>query len=141
VTDPVTLHASAVALDGRAVLIIGASGSGKSALALGLMAYGADLIADDRVILQGDQHGVIARCPSRIAGLVEARGIGILTAASCDQARVVLVVDLDQRSDKRLPDPVTTRLCGHDLRLIGRIDAPHFAAIILQILRSGWARI
>ena len=50
-TDPDTIHASAVALGPVGLLIMGASGSGKSSLALELMARGAKLVADDQVVV------------------------------------------------------------------------------------------
>jgi len=50
------LHATAVAFDQKAVVITGPSGAGKSSLALQMMAFGADLVADDQVILTSNQH-------------------------------------------------------------------------------------
>ena len=70
------LHASAVALDGRGVLITGAAGSGKSSLALTLMAYGAVLISDDQTELSRVGDTIWARAPETISGLIEARGAG-----------------------------------------------------------------
>ena len=78
--DQLLLHATAVAVDDQAVLIEGASGSGKSALALTLMAFGAVLVADDRVLLQIAGGNLIATPPATIAGRIEARGMGILKA-------------------------------------------------------------
>ena len=66
---------------GAALLILGASGRGKSALALGLMAAGATLVADDRTHLHARRRRqLVASAPAAIAGLIEARGIGILKA-------------------------------------------------------------
>ena len=79
-TSPVLLHASCVAISGRGVLIIGPSGSGKSALALQLMAFGASLVADDQTELTVQGGTLIARCPPTMSGLIEARGLGILRA-------------------------------------------------------------
>ena len=74
------LHASAVALGGRAVLLRGASGAGKSDLTLRLIDEGAQLVADDQVELTADANGrmLIAAAPEAIAGMLEVRGIGIL---------------------------------------------------------------
>lgn len=65
--DRTILHASCVALDGRGLLILGPSGSGKSALALELMALGADLVADDRTEIEGQGPDLVAAAlrPSR----------------------------------------------------------------------------
>ena len=136
---PETHHASCVALGDSAVLILGAAGRGKSTLALQLMALGGVLVADDRVRLWADGDRLLAASPPAIAGLIEARGAGILTAACQPRAQVTLVVDLDQTEDQRLPDRDQIRLCGCDIPLIKRIDGPHFPAIIVQILRAGWS--
>jgi HPr kinase/phosphorylase len=134
-----TLHATCVAWDDRAVIILGKSGSGKSALGLQLMALGCKLVADDGVRLMSEDGGVFAHAPDTIKGLIEARGIGILNAEVQSRARVVLVVDLDQSEPARLPEARFFELLGHNLPLICRVDAPHFAAAVLQILKSGWS--
>ncbi len=138
-TQTETRHGTCVAWDDRGVLILGASGRGKSALALQLMALGGTLVADDRVVLQADGGRLVATCPPAITGLIEARGVGILNAACQAAATMALVVDLDRSADQRLPDRAYTRICGCDLPLINRIDGPHFAAIIVQILKAGWS--
>ncbi|MEO0929959.1 MAG: HPr kinase/phosphatase C-terminal domain-containing protein, partial [Pseudomonadota bacterium] len=98
-----TIHATCVAWRDRAVLILGQSGSGKSALGLELMALGCQLVADDRVILSRNGGTLIARCPDTIMGLIEARGIGILSAAPAPPTAIRLVVDLDSEEAARLP--------------------------------------
>jgi len=132
-------HATCVAWGDRAVLIIGASGRGKSALGLQLMALGCVLVADDRVILRPTGPHLLAHCPPSIVGLIEARGAGILNADTRPEAKIVLVVDLDQTEDQRLPDRYMTRIGSYDFPLVKRLDGPQFPAIILQILKSGWS--
>jgi len=73
-----TLHASTVALDGRAVLISGPSGSGKSDLALRLLDRGFILVSDDQTIVRKDGGHLVAGAPPTIAGKLEVRGIGIV---------------------------------------------------------------
>ncbi|PIY73077.1 MAG: serine kinase, partial [Rhodobacterales bacterium CG_4_10_14_0_8_um_filter_70_9] len=76
------IHAScvawAVAGKARGLLILGASGAGKSALALELIALGAALVADDQVALRRVGEAVVAAPPPPLAGLIEARGLGLL---------------------------------------------------------------
>ena len=134
-----TLHATCVAWQGNAVLIMGKSGSGKSVLGLQLMALGCDLVADDQTQLHNHDATLVASPPDTIAGLIEARGVGILTATHMTTAQVTLVVDLDQLSDARLPDRQTITLLGCDLPLICRTEGPHFTAAILQFLKSGFS--
>lgn len=95
-----SVHASCVAWNGEGVLISGPSGSGKSELALRLMDAGFDLVADDRVMLDG----TIASAPERLAGLIEVRGVGILRTPFVINARVRLRVCLGE-GQPRLPEP------------------------------------
>ncbi|MDB6454601.1 HPr kinase/phosphorylase [Falsirhodobacter sp. 20TX0035] len=127
------LHASSVAWQGRGVLILGPSGSGKSTLALELMAHGAVLIADDRTEVGPD---LTARAPAALAGLIEARGVGLLRADHAP-ARLVLAVDLGQPEPDRLPQMRHSLV--HDMRLplvLGQ-GRGHLAYAILQYLKGG----
>lgn len=131
------LHASCVAYGGKAVLITGASGSGKSALALELMAYGALLVSDDRTLLRRDGHRLVASPPATIRGQIEARGIGILNADVADNATVTLVVDLDHIEETRLPPRRSIAYAMVNLPLIHMTGAPGFSAAVLQHLKAG----
>ncbi|HHY02835.1 MAG TPA: serine kinase, partial [Paracoccus sp.] len=88
-----TIHASAVAIEGRGLLILGPSGAGKSSLALALMAQGALLVADDRVLLDASEGQLIAACPAPLLGRIEARGVGILAAPPAGPVPLAQVVD------------------------------------------------
>jgi HPr kinase/phosphorylase len=128
-----------VSWHGKAVLITGRAGSGKSSIALQLMALGCDLVADDRTVVEVADGQVIATCPPTIAGLIEARGIGILNASHVPSAIVALVVDLDQAEGARLPPRRLFTVLGCDLPLIWQTEGAHFVPAILQILKSGWS--
>ena len=104
-----TLHASTVALDGRAVLICGPSGSGKSDLALRLLDRGFTLVSDDQTIVRKDGGRLIASAPPTIHGKLEIRGIGIVEMETVDDVPVALCVELS--SDiQRIPDDSRDRL-------------------------------
>ncbi|TCP59719.1 Hpr(Ser) kinase/phosphatase [Rhodovulum bhavnagarense] len=135
----VTLHSSCVALAGRAVLILGASGSGKSGLALQLMALGAMLVADDRTVVSVDPAtgGLVACAHDTIAGRIEARFIGILNAPRLPRAPVALAVDLDSLEDQRLPPRREARFLDRPVPLLRRVDQPYFASAILHQLTFG----
>ena len=104
-----TLHASTVALDGRAVLIGGPSGAGKSDLALRLLDRGFKLVSDDQTIVRKDGTRLLASAPPTIHGKLEIRGVGIVEMETVADVPVALFVELT--SDvKRLPDDSRERL-------------------------------
>ncbi len=115
---PPTVHATAVALGGRCVLLMGPSGAGKSDLALRLVDRGWRLVADDRVVLTRENAGLWASAPPVLAGLIEVRGVGIVTEPALARARVVLALDLGLPSD-RLPDPPLRDFAGVALPCLG----------------------
>ncbi|WP_111732134.1 HPr kinase/phosphorylase [Roseovarius amoyensis] len=131
------LHASCVAIDGRAVLIRGASGSGKSGLALQLMALGAGLVADDRTRLWRNGAALMADAPATLRGRIEAREVGILTAPAAGPAEVVLVVDMDTVETDRLPPMRRMPIHGVGLPLVRKSHLAHFPAAILTYLKGG----
>jgi serine kinase of HPr protein (carbohydrate metabolism regulator) len=116
-TQPI--HATAVARFGpggwRGVLLRGPSGSGKSDMALRLIDAGWRLVADDYVHVWASGSGLHACAPERIAGRIEARGLGVLDAATRPVARVCLLVDCVQAAPERLPEPAFETLA--DVRL------------------------
>ena len=117
-----TLHASTVALDGRAVMISGPSGSGKSDLALRLLDRGFVLVSDDQTIVRRVGVRLIASAPPNIAGKLEIRGVGIVDMETVENMPVALLVELT--SDiQRLPDDSRERpVLGIALPLIS-VDA------------------
>ncbi len=131
------LHASCVAWRDRALLITGASGSGKSSLSLELMAYGCALVADDRTLLTDARNGLVASAPQMLQGRIEARYIGILAASSAPPTPVKLVIDLDRTCEDRLPPERSVSWLGHELPLILRPARGHVAAAVLQYLKAG----
>jgi serine kinase of HPr protein (carbohydrate metabolism regulator) len=109
-TGDASVHASAVLVDNRAVLIRGPSGSGKSHLAFDLILAGragqipkAVLIGDDRVHLQASNGQLMVRPARELAGLIEIRGLGIRRCEFAQEALVGLVVDLCADDAERLP--------------------------------------
>jgi len=141
------VHATCVALRPRgrawrAVLLRGPSGVGKSDLALRLIETGARLVSDDQTELTRTGKAVIATPPAKIAGLIEARGVGIVRLARdrlLARASVALLVDLvPSERIERLPEPARARLLGIDLPVLAL--AP-FEASALAKLRLALARI
>ena len=98
-----TMHANCVAIDGRAVLITGASGAGKSDLSLRLIDRGFVLVADDQTIIRKAGEKLFASVPPTIAGKLEIRGVGIVTMPTVADMPVALLVELTSEI-QRLPD-------------------------------------
>jgi serine kinase of HPr protein (carbohydrate metabolism regulator) len=117
-----TIHASSVAVEGRAILISGPSGSGKSDLALRLLDRGFTLVSDDQTIVRRDGDRLIATAPATIAGKLEIRGIGIVELDHVEDSPVGLIVELTSDIE-RLPDDSRERpILGVSIPLI-TIDA------------------
>jgi serine kinase of HPr protein (carbohydrate metabolism regulator) len=117
-----TLHASCVAIDGRAVLLSGSSGAGKSDLALRLIDRGFVLVSDDQTIVGKSGDRLIASAPATIAGKLEIRGIGIVDMETVSDVPVALAVELTSEI-QRLPDDSRERvILGVRLPLI-TVDA------------------
>lgn len=141
--EMVQIHATAIALDDRAALILGPSGSGKSDLALRCILQGAwidgrhclgQLVADDQVIVEETVRGLIARPPDAIAGRIEVRGVGIMEVPHAATARLVLAVELAEPvAIARLPDPQPAMsLLGAEIPLV-RV-APFETSTHLKVL-------
>lgn len=102
-----------------AVLLRGPSGSGKSDLALRLIAQGARLVADDQVWLKARAGVLYARPPAETAGMIEVRGVGIVNFEPFYDAPVRLVADLVQHENvERLPEKAYHVVQGVRLRRI-----------------------
>lgn len=131
------IHGSCIAFGPeRGVLILGPSGSGKSGLALSLMSLGAELVADDRTLLSVRDGRLEARAPIPIAGLIEARGVGLLRVVPLAVARVVLAIDLGIMESDRLPASRQRDFNGIMLPVLHKIEASHFPAAILYYLKG-----
>jgi len=116
------VHASTVAIDGRAVLITGPSGSGKSDLALRLIDRGFILVGDDQTIVRRDGDRLVASAPARIAGKLEVRGIGIIEMETASDLPVALLVELTSEIERLPEDNHTSAILGVSLPLVS-IDA------------------
>ena len=135
-SDKDLLHASCVALEGRAVLIQGASGSGKSGLALQLMALGCALVADDRTEVWREGDKLWANAPDRLRGLIEAREVGLLRVPAAGAQPLALIVDMNTPETERLPAWHSHHISGLPIPVLRKSELPHFPAAIATYLRG-----
>jgi len=131
------LHASCVAIGGRAVLITGDSGDGKSDLALRLIDRGAVLVSDDQVELSIETERLIAAAPTTIAGQIEVRGLGIVTMPHRSPMPVSLLIELDA-SVERMPELRCKTLCGVDVPAIALDPFEASAPIKTELALREW---
>lgn len=140
-----TVHASAVLVGARAVLIRGPSGTGKSRLAFDLIEAGragalrfARLVADDRVYLEAVAGRLLARPAERLAGLIEVRGVGLLRLEHEASAVIGLVVDLAAADATRLPEAAQRKTQIEGIALPRLAVAADMAALpaVLAVINS-----
>jgi serine kinase of HPr protein (carbohydrate metabolism regulator) len=143
---PATVHASAVLIGARAVLIRGPSGSGKSRLTLelidaahaGLVRF-ARLVGDDRVHLESAGGRLLVRPAGVLAGLIEVRGTGLRRLDYEPCAVVGLVVDLDAADAERLPEHARIAVEGIELPRLAVAPGGMALPGVLALLTSGGA--
>ncbi len=113
------IYASCVDIEGKGVLILGDSGSGKSDLVLRLIKeFGATLVADDRTEINIINEQILASAPSILQGMLEVRGIGIINLPFCKQTQVVLAIKLvdDAKQVSRMPQDCYFEISEHKVR-------------------------
>jgi len=135
-----TLHATSVAIDGRAVLLCGKSGIGKSDLALRLIDRGATLISDDYTLLKRVDGQLLAIAPATISGKMEVRSIGIVDMPCASDVPVALLVELYEQVDRMPADPLMRRIAGIDIPLFKAAPREPSAAIKVELALKRFGR-
>ena len=111
-------NVSCVAKDGRAVIIEGPPGCGKSSLALALVGRGAVLVGDDGLCLAARSGCLFASPAERIAGLIEVRNVGLVNLPTAAQVPVALVLRLDGEAPRFIDAPAQREIEGIVLPLV-----------------------
>ncbi len=139
------VHATAIAGPDGAVLIRGASGAGKSDLALRCLALSGSalcphtvrLVADDRVLIERRDGAIYASAPDTLHSLIEVRGVAIVHLPTSAPSPIRLVVDLVPAGVvERLPEPARTELLGVALPHLLIAPFEHSAPIKLLLALS-----
>lgn len=119
VPAPGLVHAaSCVAIAGRAVLIEGPPGCGKSSLALALIDRGAVLVSDDAVRLEANGGTLLASPAPNIGGLIEVRNVGLLRRPVASGVPVALLLRLDPEAPRFIETAQRVELAGAALPLV-----------------------
>ncbi|MGQ0558201.1 MAG: HPr kinase/phosphorylase [Sphingosinicella sp.] len=138
--DVATVHATCVAIAGRAVLIVGHAGAGKSDLAIRLIDRGAHLVSDDYTLVRRTAGRLLATPPDTIAGKIELRGVGLVDLPPDRDVPVALLVDLDL-PPTRLPEPGAVRtIAGVELPVVGLEGHEPSAPIKLEAALKSFGR-
>ena len=140
-----TVHASAVLVGARAVLIRGAAGSGKSSLAFALIRAGETgtlpftrLVGDDRVHVEATHGRLLVRPAETLTGLIEIRGLGIRRLSYEPVAAVGLVLDLGAADAERLPgrESTVTEIAGIVLPRLAVAPNADTLSLVIAALRT-----
>jgi HPr kinase/phosphorylase len=122
--DTATIHASAVLIGRKAVLIRGPAGSGKSQLVWDLLQSALPftrLVADDRAYVEACAGRLLVRPAPTLAGMLEIHGLGIRRLPYEGVAAVGLVVDLAAEDAARQPGQEAGKA------VIGGVSLPRLA--------------
>ncbi|MEM6479575.1 MAG: serine kinase [Pseudomonadota bacterium] len=136
------IGASAVAIDGRAILIEGPPGSGKSSLCLALIETGAQLIGDDGALVSRRDDLVIIGPPPRATGLIEVRGIGLASMAVAEPCRLSLIlsiVDTTEAEPQTLPERLPEQAPVREVLGCPIPCSPFIPGAIAPAARARWA--
>ena len=106
------MHATCVDINGSGVLIVGRSGSGKSSLAINLLALGSTLVADDQCELVKKNNRFRISKPASLPNSIEIRGIGLVSVPMVVETSLDWVVNMDEAEKERMPDLRFTEIDG-----------------------------
>lgn len=118
-TQKLLLGVSAVAIKGRALMIEGPPGSGKSSLALALIDRGAILIGDDGVRLERENDRVFAAPPPNTSGLIEIRNVGLVEMSVTPPTPVALILALEENAERLPEKPMQREVLGVSIPALG----------------------
>ena len=112
------MHATCVDINGSGVLIVGRSGSGKSSLAINLLALGSKLVADDQCELVKKNKKFCVFKPASLPNSIEIRGVGLVSVPMVVETSLDWVVNMDEAEKERMPDLRFTEIDGYKIPTI-----------------------
>mgnify|MGYP001180049973 FL=1 len=124
------MHATCVDINGSGVLIVGRSGSGKSSLAINLLALGSKLVADDQCELVKKNNRFYIFKPASLPSSIEIRGVGLVSVPMAVETSLDWVVDMDEAETERMPDLRFTEIDGYRVPTVFGKDVDELASRI-----------
>jgi len=116
--DSPIMHATCVDINGSGVLIVGRSGSGKSSLAINLIALGSTLVADDQCEIVKKNNKLSVFKPTSLPSSIEIRGVGLVSVPMVVETSLDWVVNMDEAETQRMPDLQFTEIDGYRIPTI-----------------------
>ena len=130
------MHASCVDVNGSGVLIVGRSGSGKSSLAINLLALGSKLVADDQCELIRKNNGFRISKPASLPKSIEIRGVGLVSVPMVNETSLDWVVNMDEVEKERMPTPQFTEIGGFRVPTVFGKDMDDLASRIYVLVSN-----
>ena len=130
------MHATCVDINGSGVLIIGRSGSGKSSLAINLLALGAKLVADDQCEIVKNNNRFCVSKPASLPKSIEIRVIGLVSVPMVVETSLDWGVDIDEAETERMPDLRFTKIDGYRVPTVFGKNMDELASRIYVLVRN-----
>ena len=130
------IHASCVDVNGSGILIVGQSGSGKSSLAINLLALGSKLVADDQCELVRKNDGFRISKPASLPKSIEIRGVGLVSVPMVNETSLDWVVNMDEVEKERMPTPQFTEIGGFRVPTVFGKDMDDLASRIYVLVSN-----
>ena len=130
------MHASCVDVNGSGVLIVGRSGSGKSSLAINLLALGSKLVAYDQCELIRKNNGFRISKPASLPKSIEIRGVGLVSVPIVNETSLDWVVNMDEVEKERMPTPQFTEIGGFKVPTVFGKDMDDLASRIYVLVSN-----
>ena len=130
------MHATCVDINGSGVLIVGRSGSGKSSLAISLLALGSTLVADDQCELVKKNNRFRISKPASLPNSIEIRGVGLVSVPMVVETSLDWVVNMDEAETERMPNPRFTEIDGYRVPTVFGKDVDELAPRIYVLVNN-----
>ena len=130
------IHATCVDVNGSGILIVGRSGSGKSSLAINLLALGSTLVADDQCEIVRKNNSFRISKPASLPKSIEIRGVGLVSVPMVNETSLDWVVNMDEVEKERMPTPQFTEIGGFRVPTVFGKDMDDLASRIYVLVSN-----